>query len=205
MKHDQVSTGFADWQTEPTTKPSTATKQDKAAQTPIAIWIRSLAFSALFLIGTFAYSTPSQADDAKAVTANVPQAETNPDMESSKLLVLTKVDRAAIQFVIKMHIASLNQQRADLFHKTFTQKTQAAFESPDEMLIFFSMRYLPVVFAEDFRFTDISLDGAVPIQHGYLTDKRGKRWRLSYGLQNLGNSDWRIISSAIVYAPGDPA
>ena len=205
MKHNLVSAGFPDGQTEPATHPSTKAKQDKAAQTPIAIWIRILVFSALFLIGTIAYSTAPQADEAKTVTANVPQSQTDPDTDSSKLLVLTKVDRAAIHFVIKMHIASLNQQRADLFHKTFTQKTQAAFESPDEMLIFFSMRYLPVVFAKDFRFSDISLDGAVPIQHGYLTDKRGKRWRLSYGLQNLGNSDWRIISSAIVYAPGDPA
>ncbi|TLP49105.1 MULTISPECIES: DUF4864 domain-containing protein [Cohaesibacter] len=200
MKHE-TSSGFADWQTEH----SKSAQQDKPAQTKMAMWVRGLFFAALMAVGTIAYSTSSKADDAKAVTANVPDAQTEPDIAPSNLLVLTKVDRAAIQFVVKMHIASLNQQRADLFHKTFTKKTQAAFNSPDEMLIFFSIRYLPVVFAEDFRFSDISLDGSVPIQHGYLTDRRGKRWRLSYGLQNLGDSDWRIISSAIVFAPGDPA
>ena len=120
------------------------------------------------------------------------------------LLVLSKVDRTAIQLVIKLHIASLNQQRADLFQQTFTQKTQDAFDSPNDMLVFFTIRYLPVIFAEDFRFSGLSLDGKVPVQHGYLTDKRGKRWRLSYGLQHLGDGDWRIISSALSLAPGEP-
>ncbi|WP_319531888.1 DUF4864 domain-containing protein [uncultured Cohaesibacter sp.] len=136
-------------------------------------------------------------EPAKIVTAKA-------DKTDADRLQVTDVDRKTIQFVVKLHIASLNQQRADLFSQTFTKKTQEAFESPDHMLAFFSIRYIPVVHAKAFNFDGLSLDGSVPIQHGYLTDSKGNRWRLSYGLQHIGNGDWRIISTIIEHAPGDP-
>lgn len=122
----------------------------------------------------------------------------------AKQLDISQEDRDAIRFVVQTHVASLSQQRPDLFSKTFTKKTQEAFESSSHMLAFFSLRYLPVRFGKSFHFDNLSLSGKVPIQSGYLIDKTGMRWRLSYGLQHMGNGDWRIISTIIEPAPGDP-
>ena len=201
MKHTKTSIGLAQHQTEQIPK----TMAENRTARSLSSLARGIFFSALLVVGSFAYATISKADDAQIMANETSAANSESFDVEPNLLVLTKVDRAAIQFVVKMHIASLNQQRADLFHKTFTQKTQSAFNSPDEMLVFFTLRYLPIVFAEDFRFASINLEGKVPVQHGYLTDKRGKRWRVSYGLQHLGDGDWRIISSALVLAPGYPA
>ena len=161
----------------------------------IGTMIGFLALTVVPVVGAEQSVPPQSAQPASVVP------ETN---KTSKLHV-NDYDRETIQFVVKMHIASLSQQRADLFSKTFTEKTQEAFETPEEMLIFFSLRYIPVVFAKTFHFDGLSLDGAVPVQHGYLVDKRGKRWRLSYGFQHMGEGDWRIISTVIELATGDPA
>ncbi|WP_157747779.1 DUF4864 domain-containing protein [Cohaesibacter sp. ES.047] len=126
------------------------------------------------------------------------------EQSDAERLQVANVDRKTIKFVVKLHIASLNQQRADLFSQTFTKKTQEAFESPGHMLAFFSIRYIPVVHAKSFDFDGLDLEGKVPVQHGYLTDSKGNRWRLSYGLQHIGNGDWRIISTIIEHAPGNP-
>lgn len=122
----------------------------------------------------------------------------------SERIEITNSDRETIRFVVQMHIASLSQQRPDLFSKTFTKKTQEAFESSAHMLAFFSIRYVPVRFGKAFEFDSLSLRGKVPVQHGYLVDKTGRQWRVSYGMRHMGNGDWRIISTIIKPAPGDP-
>ncbi len=148
-------------------------------------------------------ATPAIAE-TNPINPDLRPAAASTEMTPSERLQVTHKDRETIRFVVHMHIASLSQQRPVLFSKTFTKKTQEAFESNAHMLAFFSLRYVPVRFGKQFQFDGLSLAGKVPVQHGYLVDKTGMRWRLSYGLQHVGNGDWRIISTIIVPAPGDP-
>lgn len=148
-------------------------------------------------------ATPSIAETS-TINPDVRKATATTELSPAERLQVTSKDRETIRFVVQMHIASLSQQKPGLFSKTFTKKTQEAFESDAHMLAFFSLRYIPVRFGKQFQFDGLSLGGKVPVQHGYLVDKTGTRWRLSYGLQHVGNGDWRIISTIIVPAPGDP-
>ncbi|WP_316862390.1 DUF4864 domain-containing protein [uncultured Cohaesibacter sp.] len=117
-------------------------------------------------------------------------------------LVVTLEDRDAIQAVVKMHVVSLNQLRADLFSQTLTQMTQGAFDSPQDLLAFFAAHNIPLLNAYSFRFTGMSLDGPVPVQHGYLVDKDGVAWNVMFGMQRIGKSEWRITSTLIERVPG---
>lgn len=119
-------------------------------------------------------------------------------------LEITAIDRAIIAFVVRMHVASLSQQKSFEFSRTFTQKTQDHFKSADQMLAFFSRRYFPVRYGKSFHLDSLSLRGEIPVQHAYLVDRGGVRWRLSYGLKDMGNRKWRIISTVIKPAPGTP-
>ncbi|MCT4657114.1 MAG: DUF4864 domain-containing protein [Cohaesibacter sp.] len=121
-----------------------------------------------------------------------------------KPLKISVIDKAIIAFVVRMHVGSLSQQKPDQFSKTFTQKTQDHFKSADQMLAFFSRRYFPVRHGKSFQLDTLSLSGDVPVQHGYLIDTKGLRWRVSYGLKDMGNKKWRIVSTVITLAPGTP-
>lgn len=160
-------------------------------------WGAALAILALTATGI------ANADTAIKVPVQPAMAEQKVSLGSERIEITSR-DRETIRFVVQTHIASLSQQRPDLFSKTFTKKTQEAFESSAHMLAFFSIRYVPVRFGKEFQFDSLSLRGKVPVQHGYLVDKTGRQWRLSYGMQHMGNGDWRIISTIIKPAPGDP-
>ncbi|MCV6576922.1 MAG: DUF4864 domain-containing protein [Cohaesibacter sp.] len=122
----------------------------------------------------------------------------------AKPLEISVIDKAIIAFVVRMHVASLSRQQATKFSRTFTQKTQDHFKSADQMLAFFSRRYFPVRHGKSLQLDSLSLRGEVPVQHAYLVDRSGLRWRLSYGLKDMGNKKWRIVSTVIKPAPGTP-
>jgi len=160
-------------------------------------WAAALVSLALTTTGT------ANADTAIKAPIQPAMAEKKISLGSERIEI-SNHDRETIRFVVQTHIASLSQQRPDLFSKTFTKRTQEAFESSAHLLAFFSIRYVPVRFGKEFQFDSLSLSGKVPVQHGYLVDKAGRQWRLSYGMQHMGNGDWRIISTIIKPAPGDP-
>ena len=156
---------------------------------------------ALFLAASV--SIPAQSAELRSPEYPVKSAQSVRAADMTEALALSELDRKSIRFVVKMHVASLSQQRADLFSLTLTDQTQHAFDTADQMLVFFSLRNIPILMAHRFRFEGLSLDGPVPVQHGYLIDKKGNAWRVSYGLQQLGDADWRIIFSVIEHAPGN--
>lgn len=129
-------------------------------------------------------------------------AQAPPPVEQA--LEITAIDKAIIAFVVRMHVASLSQQKSFEFSRTFTQKTQDHFKSADQMLAFFSRRYFPVRHGKSFHLDSLSLRGEIPVQHAYLVDRSGMRWRLSYGLKDMGDKKWRIVSTVIKPAPGTP-
>ena len=64
--------------------------------------------------------SPAIAAGPAIPTSPAQEASAHASLGEKERLQVTKIDRQSIQFVVKMHIASLSQQRADLFSKTFT-------------------------------------------------------------------------------------
>jgi len=127
-----------------------------------------------------------------------------PEAETERVVGLTTRDRTEIAFVVRAHISALSNRNADVLFHMAEPDFRAKFKDASHMLRILSILQGPFTVAADIRLDGLNaVDQAMPVQHVYVNDGKGRQWWAALRLKKTEAGAWHIHDWLIIPAPGE--